>query len=245
MVQLGEGIFQRGAAVADGGPTHLLGAVDVPQGHIVEGLEHRRVHVVGAPHREFLRLAALGPGDELVGHQNIPPVRVQGHMPDGAGHRVGIGGDLFFGEAVADLGGFYKRQKPDIRRAVFVLQGDGGDGPLIHRGDVDARPHQPPAEGQALGGVVVAADEEDLGANVRQAHQKLVQRQDRPLGGDGFVVDVPGDEDGVGVFDGGDLQDLFENVFLVLHHGKAVDQLAQMEVGKMQQFHEKVPPAGR
>ncbi len=97
--------------------------------------------------------------------------------------------------------------------------------------------HQASAEGHALRGVVVAADDEDLGVQPGEAHQEVVEQLHRLRRGDGFVIDVSGDQDGVRRFFTGNPQDFRQNVLLVLQHGEVLDPLPQVEVGQMKQFH--------
>ena len=51
---LRKGILERGATVADSGAAHLLGTVEVSQGHIIEGIKEGGVHLVSAADRQFL-----------------------------------------------------------------------------------------------------------------------------------------------------------------------------------------------
>ena len=128
----------------------------------------------------------------------------------------------------------------DPDRAEFVHQLHGPHGAVIDRGHIDPRRrHQPPAEGQPLGGIMVAADEQhrrDLG----KVRQKSIQDSHRLGGGHPLVVDIAGDEDPVRLLTDCHIQDLVQNIFLVLQHGKAVDDLSQVEVRKMHQFHPSI-----
>lgn len=240
---LGEGVFEGRAAVAHRLPAHVLGVVEVSQGHVVKGVEDRHVHVVRAAHRELLRVAGEGPRDELVGHQHVALGRVHLHSADGRGEGVRVGGDLLVGEHAAHVGGLQKGEQVDADRAELVGQGEGDRFAAVDRGDVDAAAlHQPSAEGHALRGVVVSADEEDLEPPFRQTHQKIVQKRHRLRGGDGFVIHVPRDQDPVRLFPVDPVQDAVQNVLLVLQHGEITDPLAQMQVGEMDQFHSRTPP---
>ena len=53
------GILEGGAAVPDGVPAHALGAVHMSQRHIVEAVEHGRIHVVQRAEAQRLGLAPL------------------------------------------------------------------------------------------------------------------------------------------------------------------------------------------
>ena len=93
------------------------------------------------------------------------------------------------------------------------------------------------AEGQPLGAVVVAADDEDGDLPRGKAAEKIVEEGHGLGGGDGLVVNVAADQHGVGLFVVDDAQDLEQDIFLVLDHGHLVDPLADVQVRQMDQFH--------
>ena len=166
---LGEGVFQRRAAVADPLPAHVLRTVEMAQGHIVKGGEDGGVHVVRASHADLLRLAPRRPRDELVGDQHIAPGRVQGHMPDGAGHGVRKALHPLLREEAADMGGLQEWQQPEVHRAAVILQGHRRHLAVIDRSDVDPPAlHEAVGKGEAFRRVVVAADQQHRQGPVRQ-----------------------------------------------------------------------------
>ena len=57
----------------------------------------------------------------------------------------------------------------------------------------------------------------------------------------GFVVDVTGQEDGIRPLLFAEVEDLAEDVFLVLQHGKIVDPFSQVEVSKVEKFQGRLP----
>ena len=129
--------------------------------------------------------------------------------------------------------------------AVGILLLNGPHRPVIDRGHIDpGRGHQPSTKGQALGAVVVAADEIH-GADFCQPGEKIVKALHRLGRGDGFVVNIAAEEGRVDPLLPGHRQDLLQNKALVLQHGKAVDPLAQMQIGKMHQFHIIRSPSGQ
>ena len=236
----GEGVLQRRSAVADGFPPGGLRVVNVPQGHVVKGGEHRRVHIVAAAHGNILRITPGGTGDELVGHQHGADVGGDGCVLYGRMQGVGIGADGGVREEPPYVGGLEEGQQEDLHRTVGVLQGKGGQRAVVYRGEVDAAAgHEAAAEGHPLRGVVVSADEEYLKMPPGQLHQEFVQQCHCLGGGDGLVVDVSGDEHAVRRLAVRNVQDFFENIALVLQHGKSVDPLAQMQVGEMDELHGK------
>ena len=68
-------------------------------------------------------------------------------------------------------------------------------------------------------------------------HRKVVKERHCLGGGDALVIDIPGDQYGIGLFPVDDLDDLGEDMFLILQHGDLVDTLAQVEIGEMDQLH--------
>ena len=85
---LREGIFQRRSAVAQGIPAHLLGAVQMPQCHIVELVEQGGIHPVDAAHAGLLALAGGSSCHELVCHQHTAAGRVRRTVIQHAGKGI-------------------------------------------------------------------------------------------------------------------------------------------------------------
>ena len=125
-----------------------------------------------------------------------------------------------------------------------VFQGDRREIATVHRGDVDAAGlQQPVAEGQPLGAVVVAADEEGMELALCQAAEKVVKQRDSLGGGDAFVVHISGNQHGLRLLGIDNLQNLQQDVFLVFQHGDFVEPLAQVQVGQVDEFHRQSPLA--
>ena len=231
VLRFGEGVFQRRAAVADPVRAHILRAVEMAQRHIVEVLKHGGVHVVAAAHRQLFGLAGGRAGDKLVGQQHVALRGVHRHAFQRHADGVGIAFDGLVRRKAPDMGGLKEGQQPEMHRPVFVAEGDGGDVTAVDRGDVDAAGgHQPPAEGQPFGTVMVAADDQHRDLPLGQAAQKVVKQRYRLRRGHAFVVYVAGDEHGVRLFLVDDGCDLVQNVGLVLQHGHLVDPLADVQV---------------
>ena len=209
LMGLGEGIFEGTACVADGVPSHLLGAVEVAQSHIVEALEEGDVDAFHPAHAGLFALADRRPGRELVGHQHVPAggvgcAGVQ-HTADG----VVVALDLLVREDVPHGGGLQKGQEPDVHRAVFVRQGDGRGRCGKDRADVHPAPRQKLcAEGDAVCRVVVAADGKNGQSPRRKLGEEPVQQPHRLGGRHGLVVEVACQQNaiyGPGVQQGEDL----------------------------------------
>ena len=86
--RLREGVLQRRAAVAQGLPPHLLRAVQMPQRHIVKGIEQGGVHAVHPAHRRFLALAGRSTRHKLVRHQHAAVAGVGDTVPQHAGKGI-------------------------------------------------------------------------------------------------------------------------------------------------------------
>ena len=102
---------------------------------------------------------------------------------------------------------------------------------VIHRRKIHpSLGEQPSAEGQALGGIVVAADEKDRDLLPGQGGEKVVQ-QGHSLGRrQGAVIDVPGNEHRIRLLLPGNVQDLPENIPLILQQGDIIKAFADVQV---------------
>ena len=185
----------------------------------------------------FFGFTAQSAGDELMGHQNTALSAVFS-LPQYGADRVGIGADLLFGEEPLHLRGFDKGQQSDLQRAVFVFDGNGVEPAAVRRGDVDIlAAHQAGAEGHALGGVVIAADQPYAVVLGGQREEKVIQQVHGFFRRDGLIVDIAGDEHGVDLLFRRDIGDLFQNVFLIFDHGILMDAFSQMKIGQVHEFH--------
>ena len=88
---------------------------------------------------------------------------------------------------------------------------------------------------------MVAADDEDVRVQGGKLRQEKVKKLHRFGGRNRFIVNIPGDQHGVGLLFPGHPEDPGEDVFLVGDLGKSVDPLAEVQVGKVHQLHE-IPP---
>ena len=212
----------------------VLGAVDVAQGHIVKALKHGRVHIVAAAHGDLLGFAGGGASDELVGQQHVAAGEVRSHVPDGRPDGAGIAFDGLVGETALHMDGLHKGQQPEGDCAVLVGQRDGFNISAVNRRDMDAGTlHQPPTEGQTLRAVMVAADDQHREVPLRQTAEEIVQQGHRLCGGNGLVIDVAGDQHGVGMLAVNDSDNLGENGCLLFDHGNFINPLANVQVGQV------------
>ena len=215
--------------------------------HIVETVEYGDINIIHPADGEFFRLGALRAGDELVRDQHIANGSVYTHGSDRRRDRVGIAFDPRVRKKAPHVGGFDKRQHIDIHRSEAVRQSDRCHAAGVHRGKMDAPGvHQPSAEGQALGRVVVPADDKDpqLPSSKRaggKLHQEIVEQLHCLGRGDRFIIYVARDQYRVRLFGIDHVQDHHKNVCLILQHGKLIHTFAQMKIGKMDQFHWILP----
>lgn len=83
----------------------------------------------------------------------------------------------------------------DPHRAIGIFQGEPLHGAVVRGGNIHpAFPQKMAAKPQPLGGIVVARHHKHWDMEVRQGSEEAVQHGDRLRGGDGLVVDIPGDE---------------------------------------------------
>ena len=231
VIGLGEGIFEHGAAVADVISARPLGAVEVTQSHIIKAREHLGIHIVAAADAHFLAFAPLGAGDELVRQEHmavsVRPVNGGQSHPGG----IGIALDDLLRVKAAHLHRLQEGQQMDAHRAELVLLPNRGHRAVIDRGQVDPRPLQkPPAEGQPLGGIVVAADDVHRTA-LRQPGEEPVKELHRLGRGHGLVINVATEQRPIRLLLRRQHQNLLQHMALVGDHGKSIDPLTQMQVG--------------
>ena len=140
-------------------------------------------------------------------------------------------------------GGLEEGQKVHVQRAVLIGEGDGHRRTGEHWADVHpAVLQQGRAKGDAVGGVVVAADGEHRQLPLSQLGEEPVQQAHGFGRGNGLIVEVARQQHTV---HGRFIQqgkDLFQNVPLVVQHGELAHPLAQMQVGKMQKTQTETPP---
>ena len=238
LARLGKRVLERRPGVAHGRAADLLRAVQVAERHVVKRCEHAAVHIVRPADGQFLRAAARPAGHELVRHEHVARSRIDVHVRDGFGHGVGVALDLRVREPAAHVRGLQKRQQPYGYGAEFVAQHDGRDRAAVDRRDVDAAAvHDPPAEGEPLRRVVVAADEQHWHAARAQLGQKSVEQLDGLGRRHGLVVHVARNQHAVRPLIVQNGEDLPQNICLIFQHRKAVDPLAEMQVGEVKKFH--------
>mgnify|MGYP001302958641 CR=1 FL=1 len=126
----------------------------------------------------------------------------------------------------------------DVQFPVFVRDGDflrpAGEG----AGDVDAPAlEDAAAEGKPPGGVVVARDYVCGATHAVERGQEFVEGGHGALVGYVAVVDVAGDDEGVGVMGIDGVKDLAKDVSLVLKHRHTMDVFPYVEVGGVDESH--------
>ena len=233
-----EGIDQRRAAIAQAAVGEGLGFVEVAEGDVVEGVEGAGGDLVEAADGALLGVAGLRAGDEVVGDEHIAGARVGVGVGDGGGDGVGIGFDGVVGVEFAGLGGLQEGEEVDVEAAVGIGEGGFLEDAVEDIADMDAGGGQ---EGGGVGelglAVVVAANDEGGLLEVGEVGEEAAELGDGVGLGLSAVIDVAGDEDGVHIGAGGEVEDLAENVGLIVDERAAVKALAEMNVGDMQEFH--------
>ena len=216
--------------------------MQVAERDVVEAVEHPGADRARAAHRQRALGFALRPAlDEGVGDDHRTPPRHVGRTHHGGlrGERGVMVGDRVVAAGAAHQGrlgigqgvhrdlavGVAQQQR---RRVHFHRPAHGEPGALQQAG----------AEGEAVGAVVVAGDHHHR--NLQIEHQ-LAQHQVEQAHGLGrrhrAVVDVAGEQDGVGPGVGGDTHELLQHVGLVVEQGDAVIDTAEMPVGGMEKAH--------
>ncbi len=169
--------------------------MDVAEGDVIKIVEHADIHIIRAADRQLLGVAARRARDELMRDQHIAARRVHIRRAEHRRHRVRIAFDFLVREKAAHLHRLEERQQINVYRAVLVRERQRRQRAVIDRRDMDAAcAHQPSAERQTLGRVVVAADEAGLHAARGELHQKFVEQRHRLRRRDGFIVNIACDE---------------------------------------------------
>ena len=114
--------------------------------------------------------------------------RINAHLLHRYTAGIGVALDALIGIKPLHMGRLQKRQQPEMDVSVIIGQGDGRDIAVIDRGQMDALSlHQPSAESQTLGGVVVAADDPDRNLHFCKPVQKGICQLHRFSGWHGFI----------------------------------------------------------
>lgn len=188
VVDLGEGIGERGTGVAD--PfVDRLAAVQMAECGVVDAVEEGGGHRFDPADGDVaFAVAGLAAGDEGVREDDGPGAGAAGGevvadpVHGGAEHRLVA--HLRCVEGVLDQGRFEVRQPVERDLAVYVAQYDGvgapgGVGPQVDPGPAD----QPGPHAEPPGGVVVAGDHHGGHTEVGEAVQYLIEQLDGGQGG--------------------------------------------------------------
>ena len=93
------------------------------------------------------------------------------------------------------------------------------------------------AVAEAAEGVVVAGAEDDLHAGAHEAGECLVEQGGAFGGGDGAVVDIAADEEGVDAFGVHVVEQFVDELLMFAGEGAAVEGAAEVPVGGVQDLH--------
>ena len=232
--------------------------MDVPQRGIVKARNQRRgnrIHIADLLYLvlralDVRRVAAIGQ-EELMADQHVPLVGVQRRQCQQPCKGFGIAQIV----AVFLRPGHkahharpHERQQIEIHRTEIVRQGDALDGfALLHgriANHVDAAVRQFAAEDiEPLRAVVVAGNQHDFAVRERRAElrHEVVEQRNRFDRRHGTIVNIPRENNGIGLILPGQRDDFIKNCLLIFQQVMLVELDAQMEVGQMEKAH-RLPP---
>ena len=186
----------------------MLGTMDMAQGHIVEGIEHRYAHLVQAAHRNLLRLTPDGSRHKLMGHQYVPRSRIHIQVIHRRPDRLLIRPDLLVRKHMADRR-LQKRKEPYGHRTVLVLHNNAPSCSVVNRRYIHpAATHDLCPKSDPFRRVMISADQKNRDPPVRQRRQKSVQHLHCLPGRHGLIINIPGQENAVRLLLVHDPQDL-------------------------------------
>ena len=137
----------------------------------------------------------------------------------------------------AHVGGLYERQHIERDLSPLVAERHGVESARVDGRHIHAlRRHESAAESDALGRIVVAADDENA-AQRRERDEKVVEKLDGLGARHRLVVDVAGNDRGVRPLRPHYAEHGREYVFLVFEHGELADAFAEVKIGQMYEFH--------
>ena len=84
---------------------------------------------------------------------------------------------------------------------------------------------------------MIAADHENIRNEFGKATEEFVQQRDRLGGGNGFVVNIAGNQDGTRLLLLDQRKNPVQKVFLIVNQRIFIQPSAQMQVGQVHQFH--------
>ena len=227
--------------------------VDVSEGYVVEAVEEGGGYPVDAADADIAFGVAAGRG---VGAAGGVADGCVAHDDDAVG--AFAAGATFCGvcaDGVGDgaehclVGGFYtecggveaRREVGDgvdvyALGAVGEFDGAGGvfdGGAQVHAGGFE----EGGAVAEAAEGVVVAGAEDDFHAGAHEAGERLVEQGGAFGSGDGAVVDVAADEEGVDTFGVHVVEQFVDELLVFAGEGAAVEGAAEVPVGGVQNLH--------
>ena len=232
--------------------------VDVAEGYVVEAVEEGGGYPVDAADADVAFGVAAGCGVCAAGNVTAGGVAdgCVAHDDDAVGTFAagvtfcGVGADgvgdgaedRLVGGVNAEGGGVKARREVgdgvDVHAlgAVGEFDGAGGvfeAGAQVHAGGFEERG----AVAEAAEGVVVAGAEDDVHASAHEAGECLVEQGGAFGGGDGAVVDVAADEEGVDTFGVHVVEQFVDELLVFTGEGAAVEGAAEVPVGGVQDLH--------
>lgn len=254
MIDLGERVFERRAAVPDFRAADRLRSVQVAQGGVVEAFEVPKLDGAGSSYgQRSLGLARRAAAREHVGdeHGSLRRIECRARSCDTRGESRVVVAEVRFAHDFADVRRLGVGERDQLDAAVLVVEGhpDGIGREASHHVDA-AGGNEARAEGQSLGRIVVARDDHHADSKIEcDASERLVQQSDCVGRRDGTVVDVARNDQRVGARFCRDRDDLVENPCLVVDEAEAVEASTEVpircvhEAHRRGAWHEKLPRA--
>jgi hypothetical protein len=141
--------------------------------------------------------------------------------------------DIVVLQELAHHGGLGVGERIEVDGAVFVSEADAARRGGRHTEEVEPLGREELcAEAEAVGAVMVAGDQNhgDL-EPTNQAGEDVVQKADGVRRRDGAVVDIAGDDDGIGARVADEVDELIEDIGLVLGQVLGMEEAAKVPVG--------------
>ncbi len=235
MARLAEGHGHRGAGVPDG-LRELLLAVQVAQRDVVHAMKTRGWTIATPP-------TVMSRSESLVAPPLTNAWAITTERPPRADRSA-----LTRSMAAVSTPAWCAQRPERAGRHGGLEVGEGVDrdaidqhGPADGRGgrpDVQSRSlEQPGGETEADGGVVVAAGQHDLRPRVDEAGDGLGEERDRVGRGEGPVVDVTGDQDGVDGLGAHGVDQVVDERSLGVEQPHLVERAPQVPVGGVDHAH--------
>ena len=214
----------------------------MPQRHVIKRVVHRHIHVIDTAKLDFIirairrntvcRYQLMRQHD--IAHIRINLTRAQ-HRTQGS--RV-IVPYFHIGKIPTHIAWLQKRQQPKCHVAPFVFQNNALDLTRIHRRETHALAFQQTLRiCDTLRRIMVAGNSKHAKARRHRIGQKRVEHRNSFSAWRRLVVNITSNQKRLNLPLFGNTQDLPQNMPLIIQQRDAIQPLANMQVGHMQQPH--------